>query len=130
MIKKYSIGFLIDADNNVVLIRKNKPEWQAGFLNGVGGHIEEGETPYEAMVREFQEEAGVTFEKWEQFAKLEEEEKYELYCFKAFVKDVNDMGIKNLTSEVIEIHPLKFLRGQKILPSAMWLIQLALDIIQ
>src|SRR5437588_12445111 len=57
---KYCLGFAFDnAGQNVVLIRKKKPEWQAGKLNGVGGKIEELETVYEAMSREFQEETGI-----------------------------------------------------------------------
>ena len=43
----------------VVLIQKRKPEWQAGQLNGTGGHMKEGETPKEAMAREFEEETGI-----------------------------------------------------------------------
>jgi 8-oxo-dGTP diphosphatase len=53
----YVAGFLFDSKReNVVLIRKNKPEWQADKLNGVGGKIEDGEVPAAAMFREFTEE--------------------------------------------------------------------------
>ena len=60
--QEYVVGFLFDEDarryhktghGNVVLIEKNRPAWQAGRLNGVGGHIEIGETPDEAISREF-----------------------------------------------------------------------------
>lgn len=55
----YVVGFLFNHDlSQVALIRKIKPQWQAGKLNGVGGKIEPGETPLEAMVREFKEETG------------------------------------------------------------------------
>lgn len=43
----------------VLLVRKNKPDWQAGLWNAVGGKAEPDETPVEAMVREFHEEVGV-----------------------------------------------------------------------
>ena len=37
------VGFAFTEDRrSVILIRKNRPEWQAGRLNGVGGHIEPG----------------------------------------------------------------------------------------
>lgn len=63
---KYVVGFLVDSSRDmVILIRKNRPAWQAGKLNGVGGHVEEGETSYEAMVREFKEETGVTWLDWD-----------------------------------------------------------------
>lgn len=42
----------------VALIRKARPEWQRGKLNGVGGKIEPGETPEQAMRREWVEETG------------------------------------------------------------------------
>jgi 8-oxo-dGTP pyrophosphatase MutT (NUDIX family) len=58
---KYVCGFLFqDADKLVVLIKSAKPgaprfnQW-----NGVGGRIEENETPVVAMVREFSEETGI-----------------------------------------------------------------------
>lgn len=41
-----------------VLIRKRRPEWQAGRLNGVGGKIEPGESADDAMRREWREETG------------------------------------------------------------------------
>lgn len=58
VIRRYVLGFYL-TPQGVVLIRKSKPEWAKGKLNGIGGHIEEGETPLEAMVREFDEEAGI-----------------------------------------------------------------------
>ena len=38
MIQHYACGFLFSQDRTrVVLIRKRRPAWQAGKLNGVGG---------------------------------------------------------------------------------------------
>ena len=57
--KTYVAGFLFSPDRSrVLLIRKNRPAWQAGKLNGLGGKIEPGETPPQAMRREFREEQG------------------------------------------------------------------------
>ena len=57
---RYVLGFAFDdAGDNVVLIQKTKPAWQAGKWNGLGGKIEAEEAPLVAMVREFYEEAGV-----------------------------------------------------------------------
>lgn len=39
---------------------KNKPDWQKGCLNGIGGKIEEGEKPIDAVFRELEEEAVVS----------------------------------------------------------------------
>lgn len=67
----YVCGLLFSVRlGEVVLIRKKRPAWQAGKLNGVGGKVEPGESPHQAMVREFREEAGLQIEKWSHFAKL------------------------------------------------------------
>jgi 8-oxo-dGTP diphosphatase len=49
------VGFLF-REQSVLLVQKNRPSWQRGLLNGVGGALEIGESPLEAMVREFREE--------------------------------------------------------------------------
>lgn len=43
----------------VLLVLKNRPPWQAGRYNLPGGKIEEGETPEEAAIRELKEETGL-----------------------------------------------------------------------
>jgi len=50
----------IERNNKILLIHKNKKE-SFGFskLNGIGGHIEKGEEPYEAAKREIFEESGL-----------------------------------------------------------------------
>ena len=59
-LKRMVAGFLFNQDRTqVVLIRKDKPHWQRGLLNGVGGKLEKGETHRAAMIREFYEETGV-----------------------------------------------------------------------
>ena len=63
----YVLGFAFTPDNRVALIKKLKPAWQSGLLNGIGGKRDmvKGERIYElepadlAMPREFFEETGV-----------------------------------------------------------------------
>ncbi len=75
--KQYVVGFVFGVDKtfgakSVVLIKKDHPAWQAGRLNGVGGKVEDGERPSEAMSRELLEEAGVYVapDSWKHFATL------------------------------------------------------------
>lgn len=58
---KYVAGFLFnDSKDQVILVKKLKPEWQKNRFNGVGGKVEPSDRyPVEAMVREFHEETGV-----------------------------------------------------------------------
>lgn len=85
--KKYVAGFLFSPDfENVVLIEKNKPAWQKGKYNGIGGKIEEGETPGEAMRREFEEEAGLSIDDWLYLCKIGTSE-YEVIFFYATSQD-------------------------------------------
>lgn len=49
------------------LIKKNRPVWQAGFLNAIGGHVKENESPRDAMFREFHEETGLKIPDWKNF---------------------------------------------------------------
>jgi 8-oxo-dGTP diphosphatase len=60
MAKDLVLGLVFSEDlSKVVLIRKNRPKFLAGKLNGIGGHIEGGESHRSAMEREFKEETGV-----------------------------------------------------------------------
>jgi 8-oxo-dGTP pyrophosphatase MutT (NUDIX family) len=43
----------------VLVVHKDRPEWQKGRINLIGGHVEEGETFEQAAVRELVEETGV-----------------------------------------------------------------------
>ncbi|AAX84895.1 probable NUDIX hydrolase [Xanthomonas phage Xp15] len=55
----YVLGFAF-WNNQVCLIRKNRPKWQENHFNGVGGHVEvSDESSRAAMAREFFEETGV-----------------------------------------------------------------------
>jgi len=72
MMKRMVVGFMFVGEQ-VVLIQKNRPEWQKGLFNGVSGHVEPNESALDAMVREFEEEAGVKTEprEWDDFAVIE-----------------------------------------------------------
>ena len=74
--RNYVCGFLVDeAWDQVVLVKKLRPTWQAGKLNGVGGKIEtiigeKVESPLDAMIREFKEETGNVVVNWTYYCQL------------------------------------------------------------
>jgi len=65
------VGFMFDYKmENVLLIEKNRPAWQKGRLNGIGGKVKKGENEWSAMQREFKEEAGVYVEEWQRICSV------------------------------------------------------------
>lgn len=71
MNNEYVLGFCFAGPTpDLVVIRKRETApWNAGLLNGVGGSVEAGEFPEEAMAREFFEETGHRSlpDEWERF---------------------------------------------------------------
>lgn len=59
--REYTLGFAFSSDfSKVLLIQKNRPIWQEGKLNGIGGKLEEcDQTPIDGMIREFKEETNI-----------------------------------------------------------------------
>lgn len=58
--RDYVTGFLLSTSGDeVLLVRKKRPIWQAGLWNGLGGRIYSGENWARAMDRKAQDEAGV-----------------------------------------------------------------------
>jgi 8-oxo-dGTP diphosphatase len=66
----YSLGFIIK-DKKVLLVQKLfGPSFNIGKWNGVGGKIDEGEDPSDAMVRECKEEAGLEGLVWDELGTM------------------------------------------------------------
>lgn len=121
----YSCGFLVDENReNVLLIRKNKPEKQKGRLNGVGGKVEEGETFKMAMEREFREEAGMDVPSWDETVLLTGEH-YEVQFFWA----IGDLSkAVSMTDEKLEIHRLdSLINNKELLTNLKWIIPVMFD---
>jgi len=119
-------GFLFDSEmTKVVLIRKNRPDWQKGLFNGVGGKVEEGEFAEDAMVREFEEETGMRVDDWHAFCvHLDKANGFEVTYYMS-VGDVT--GAKTVTDEEIEIHDVGGVWILDVIPNLKWVIPMALD---
>lgn len=68
--KHYCLGFVFNRDPTSVLMIKKKRSLYTGRWNGVGGEIEHGETPTQAMRRECNEESGLDIQAWFHVAEL------------------------------------------------------------
>lgn len=124
MYKRYVLGFLFDNNMEfVALIKKIRPEWQRGLFNGIGGKIEPGETPDEAMIREFIEEAGVRYTDWTLFATLAGNDN-EIYCYYGVSEDIWD--VETTEEERVEVVNISLIDNYKILPNLKWLIPAAM----
>jgi len=123
---KYVAGFLFSENREqIALIRKNRPEWQAGKLNGIGGKIEDGEFPIQAMQRECLEECGLDIEDWVSFCKLSDAKKtWEVTFFRIFTDLSN---ITSMEEEKIEVISLENLNQENVISNLRWLIPMAMD---
>jgi 8-oxo-dGTP diphosphatase len=124
----YCCGFLFEEGRRVLLVEKRRPAWQAGLLNGVGGKVEGGETPLDAMVREFREEAGlhVPAEAWRHFATLAGDNRGFLYRVDFFVAHGRHDGFAPGTDEPVSAFDAAALPPNTVW-NVRWLIPLALD---
>ncbi|MGG5812563.1 NUDIX domain-containing protein [Falsiroseomonas sp. CW058] len=110
MTARYVLGFALSLDRrSVMMIRKLRPSWQAGLLNGVGGRIEDGETPAAAMRREGWEEAGVDLD-WSPLATLRGEG-FHIEAFEAFSDEIWRAFSK--TDEPVGVYPVAEVIGRE-----------------
>lgn len=109
--------------DTVLLLKKTHPSWQAGRLNGPGGKIEAGESPVVAMIREFREETGLTWQDWKDFAIVEGAD-YRVYYFTsvipwAYMRQARSAG------EVLSICSCWSINCHNAIPNLTWLLPMA-----
>lgn len=126
--KQYVLGFAFSKESGeVALILKNRPAWQQGRLNGIGGKIEPGERLQDAMVREFSEETGVatTTEEWTLFGDILEPEAT-VYMFRVDLEAERFSQLSSMTDETVMcIHPTDPTLVKYALPNVPGLIAMA-----
>lgn len=124
--KAYTLGFIFNHDlSEVVLMHKNRPDWQVGKLNGVGGKIEPGEESVACIAREVLEETGVETQKadWVYFGEIKADAwRVDLY---AFVYFGNVDAFFTTTDEQIEWFEVGNL-PDNIIENLKWIIPLAI----
>lgn len=134
---QYCLGFLLNNNKGMVLLLERSKTWQKGRLNGVGGHVEAGETPLAAMYREAYEEADLKPEDhspWELFAVMKFGRGDEVFCYKAMTPGDALMSYvggpaSTKTEEVVGAYAVSqaLLSKRKTLSNIPWLLAMALD---
>lgn len=130
---QYVVGIMFCSEGErVALIRKNRPAWQKGLLNGIGGKIEAGETALEAMVREFREETGteVAADRWSHYHTMQGREKDGSSFRVEFFATIGDLeALKTMEDEPIEIQEVSSLHPKRtdVVDNLSWSIGLAYD---
>jgi 8-oxo-dGTP diphosphatase len=119
---RYVLGFAFDsAGDNVVLIKKTKPAWQAGKYNGVGGKTETGEAYMDAMAREFREETNVEWGAWTYFCMMTGED-WKCACYYTFETYVLQ-NVQTATDE--EVYTFSVQSLPETISNVPWLITAA-----
>lgn len=122
----YVCGFLFSMNGlgnlEVALIQKNRPPWQRGRLNGIGGRVEKGESPRDAMVREFKEETGVEVTDWRCFLMLRHR-KALVYMFTSTTP--NRLPIYSPTDEKVDYWLAELIGSYYTIDNLKWIIPLA-----
>ena len=133
-IQEYSIGFVFNARmSQILLIKKGHgPKCVIGRWNGIGGHIELGETPLQCQVREFEEETGVHLPEanWAKFTELRGAD-FTVHCFWA-VSNFAVYNARTKTDERVEIintraYGLQNITNIPLAPNLTWWIPFLKD---
>lgn len=125
--KDYVTGFLFSSDkSSVVLIEKLKPVKHRCMFNGLGGKVEDGELPRDAISREVAEECGLDVppSDWIHFLTLHRPGEYRASFLFACSDTI--FAAKTLEVEKVRIFPVSKLPDASVY-NLRWLIPLCLD---
>ena len=92
------VGIITD-NKEILLLRKNNPDWQKGLYNGIGGKVELNTTPLETIIKKCQEELGVNIANW---IELDSEISSSGIEIVYFLTTLNEGEIKKLQSQTDE----------------------------
>lgn len=108
--KEYVLACVFNASlDKILLIQKNRPDYQAGLLNGIGGKIEPNERPIEAIKREVFEETNlnISIDYFEPFGSFGNES-FKVFLFVTKIDNINE-AISKTDEEIKIIEVNKFM---------------------
>lgn len=130
--KEYCLGFMFQhhpiRGSGVWLIKKNRPDWQMGLWNGIGGRINPWESAMEAMIRETKEEAGINLsgQDWGYVARIKYPGSIVHLFFVLLQGTAWDDTPSTQTDEEIKWHNLdKITWGLPMVEDAKWMLAIA-----
>lgn len=126
MTDEYVLGFLFTSDfKQALLLRKAKPEWQKGLLNGIGGKIEKFDRfPLSAMHREFKEETSCNARFWSKFAIMCSDE-WVVHCYASYLDQTRLTGYQGTEEEPVAAYEVDKLDTFQCVPNLLWLLPMA-----
>ena len=92
------VGIITD-NKEILLLKKNNPDWRKGLYNGIGGKVELNTTPLETIIKKCQEELGVNISNW---IELDSEISSSGIEIVYFLTTLNENEIKKLQSQTDE----------------------------
>ncbi|MFY9104448.1 NUDIX domain-containing protein [Aliarcobacter cryaerophilus] len=92
------VGIITD-NKEILLLKKNNPDWQKGLYNGIGGKVELNTTPLETIIKKCQDELGVNILNW---IELDSEISSSGIEIVYFLTTLNEGEIKKLQSQTDE----------------------------
>jgi len=134
--KDYVLAFVFcymeEGEPYVLLLKKIKPEWQRGMLNGIGGKIEHGEQPLEAMSREWTEETALPVPDWKPVCLLAGDE-WRVFIYTGVTEDhwaFDERNGADTPEGILETQSVEEMREFKhrMIPNIMWLVPKALSV--
>lgn len=112
--------------NDLLLVLKNTPQWQNGRLNLPGGKVEEGETPFNATVRELKEETGYDpICAPEKMGEIHDGDAI-IHCFRTFVQSEVKLAPQSSETELVAWYEMTdgFMEFASLIPNLRVIIPL------
>jgi len=130
----YTVGFYFNASaTRVALVKKARPAWQAGLLNGVGGKAEDADGGVWSVTqaREFREETDGTIvtwpSDWQKFGTVRSPGGgWDMHLFRAYDRR-EVVPIRGLPDEPVAMYDVEEFHKYPCVDNLRWLVYLALD---
>ena len=92
------VGMITD-NKEILLLKKNNPDWQKGLYNGIGGKVELNTTPLETIIKKSEEDLGINISNWRELDSEISSSGIEIVYF---LTTLNENEIKKLQSQTDE----------------------------